>query len=101
MRACVLVCLRGQCDRYWLSFQMQTKVPDALQGDKVDAILCVAGGWGGGNAASPGGSHATLPPLSRHFVPHQGSCVLWPLTCKPVNMFVCVGLCVLVYYVMS
>ena len=35
---------------------MQTKVPDALQGEKVDAILCVAGGWGGGNAASPGES---------------------------------------------
>lgn len=25
-----------------------------LSDDKVDAILCVAGGWAGGNAASPG-----------------------------------------------
>lgn len=32
--------------------EMVTKVADVLQGNKVDAILCVAGGWGGGNAAS-------------------------------------------------
>jgi len=29
-----------------------SKVGDALSGCKVDAILCVAGGWAGGNAAS-------------------------------------------------
>ncbi|KAI6219301.1 Dihydropteridine reductase [Aphelenchoides besseyi] len=28
------------------------EVEDALKGDKLDAILCVAGGWAGGNAAS-------------------------------------------------
>lgn len=31
------------------------KLAEALGGDnKVDAILCVAGGWAGGNAASDG-----------------------------------------------
>jgi len=40
-----------------LLWQMVTKVADVLQGNKVDAILCVAGGWGGGNAASAGGPH--------------------------------------------
>ena len=27
---------------------------EVLQDDKVDAIICVAGGWAGGNAASNG-----------------------------------------------
>lgn len=27
-----------------------TKVADALKGDKLDAVICVAGGWAGGNA---------------------------------------------------
>ena len=26
------------------------KVADALKGDKLDAVICVAGGWAGGNA---------------------------------------------------
>lgn len=26
------------------------KVADALQGNKLDAVICVAGGWAGGNA---------------------------------------------------
>lgn len=26
------------------------KVGDALQGNKLDAVICVAGGWAGGNA---------------------------------------------------
>jgi len=30
------------------------KVAEALEGNKVDAVLCVAGGWAGGNAASKG-----------------------------------------------
>jgi len=30
------------------------KVAEILAGNKVDAILCVAGGWAGGNAASNG-----------------------------------------------
>ena len=29
-------------------------VEEALRGEKVDAIFCVAGGWAGGNAASKG-----------------------------------------------
>lgn len=30
------------------------KLGDQLQNDKLDAILCVAGGWAGGNASSKG-----------------------------------------------
>jgi len=30
------------------------KVADVLEGSKLDAVLCVAGGWAGGNAASKG-----------------------------------------------
>lgn len=30
------------------------KVEEALKEEKLDAILCVAGGWAGGNAASRG-----------------------------------------------
>lgn len=30
------------------------KVDQSLGGEKLDAILCVAGGWAGGNAASKG-----------------------------------------------
>ena len=32
------------------------KVAEVLEGNKVDAVLCVAGGWAGGNAASKGTS---------------------------------------------
>lgn len=31
-----------------------------LREDKVDAIICVAGGWAGGNAASAGESSLSL-----------------------------------------
>ncbi len=34
--------------------QVSQKVEEALGGEKVDAVLCVAGGWAGGNAASKG-----------------------------------------------
>jgi len=30
------------------------KVAEVLEGNKLDAVLCVAGGWDGGNAASKG-----------------------------------------------
>jgi len=29
-------------------------VAEVLEGSKLDAVLCVAGGWAGGNAASKG-----------------------------------------------
>ncbi|XP_077992594.1 dihydropteridine reductase-like [Glandiceps talaboti] len=32
--------------------QVTANVEDTLKGEKVDAVLCVAGGWAGGNAAS-------------------------------------------------
>lgn len=31
-----------------------TQVGSLLSGEKVDAVICVAGGWAGGNAASKG-----------------------------------------------
>ena len=34
--------------------QVSCKVDEALGGEKVDAVVCVAGGWAGGNAASKG-----------------------------------------------
>ncbi len=34
--------------------QVSQKVEETLAGEKVDAVLCVAGGWAGGNAASKG-----------------------------------------------
>lgn len=30
--------------------EVLTKVGEALQGNKLDAVICVAGGWAGGNA---------------------------------------------------
>nr|XP_006825946.1 PREDICTED: dihydropteridine reductase-like isoform X2 [Saccoglossus kowalevskii] len=32
--------------------QLTSSVEDTLKGEKLDAVLCVAGGWAGGNAAS-------------------------------------------------
>jgi len=32
--------------------EIQARTSEALSGDKVDAIICVAGGWAGGNAAN-------------------------------------------------
>ena len=34
--------------------QTDEKVQHTLQEDKLDSIVCVAGGWAGGNAASAG-----------------------------------------------
>ena len=31
-----------------------SKVEEMLGGEKIDALICVAGGWAGGNAASKG-----------------------------------------------
>ena len=35
-----------------LMLQLESKVESIVSGFKLDAILCVAGGWAGGNAAS-------------------------------------------------
>ena len=34
--------------------QVQTRVTEVLNGEKLDGIFCVAGGWAGGNASSKG-----------------------------------------------
>ena len=39
---------------YCLSEQLEVKVEEVLKEDKLDAIVCVAGGWAGGNASSSG-----------------------------------------------
>lgn len=38
----------------WVYLQVAGKVQAAMGEDKLDAVVCVAGGWAGGNAASPG-----------------------------------------------
>lgn len=38
-------------------------VESIIGGEKLDAVLCVAGGWAGGNAASKG--MTTPPPLKK------------------------------------
>lgn len=47
---------------------------DVLRDDKVDAILCVAGGWAGGSAASSG--EERLPSLRSLLLP---SVTIYPL----------------------
>ena len=47
----------GKTSDYSLSLslsQLEKKVEEVLKEDKVDAVICVAGGWAGGNAASKG-----------------------------------------------
>ncbi len=34
------------------SEQVQLRVDEVMAGNKLDAVLCVAGGWAGGNAKS-------------------------------------------------
>lgn len=40
-----------------VAFKVESKLSDVIQDDKFDAILCVAGGWAGGSAASSGEEH--------------------------------------------
>lgn len=46
---------------FWIPFEVEycivqasSKVEGILNDDKLDAIVCVAGGWAGGNASSQG-----------------------------------------------
>jgi dihydropteridine reductase len=39
---------------YLQEVSVVTQVGSLLNGEKVDAVICVAGGWAGGNAASKG-----------------------------------------------
>jgi len=54
------------------------KVAEILEGNKVDAVLCVAGGWAGGNAASKGlpTFEYTLCPVCWHLVSTLSKCGL-------------------------
>lgn len=40
--------------------QVVSKVHGAVGDEKLDAVVCVAGGWAGGNAASPGVVQRTI-----------------------------------------
>lgn len=40
--------------------EVLTKVGDALNGEKLDAVICVAGGWAGGNACKGKSSYANI-----------------------------------------
>ncbi len=39
---------------YIITIQVNVKISDSLQDNKIDAVICVAGGWAGGNSASKG-----------------------------------------------
>ncbi|KAK7873319.1 hypothetical protein R5R35_011375 [Gryllus longicercus] len=41
-------------DESWIEQEISvlSQVQELLKGDKIDAVICVAGGWAGGNAAS-------------------------------------------------
>ena len=52
---------------------MSEKVQAAVGQEKLDAVVCVAGGWAGGNAASPG---ITLCLLHTEITFHDSSCRL-------------------------
>lgn len=47
-------------------------VESIIGGEKLDAVLCVAGGWAGGNAASKG--MTTPPPLKKKLI-----CLMLPI----------------------
>ena len=40
--------------------QVAQKVQGVVGEEKLDAVVCVAGGWAGGNAASPGDVQCTV-----------------------------------------
>lgn len=46
------VIISGTSDWVEQGKEVATKVEEVLKNDKLDAIVCVAGGWAGGNAAS-------------------------------------------------
>lgn len=49
-------------------------VESIIGGEKLDAVLCVAGGWAGGNAASKGMTTPTPPPLKKKLI-----CLMLPI----------------------
>lgn len=73
-----------------LTLQADNKVDDIMLEHKLDAIICVAGGWAGGNAASAGNDctcrHASL--YHGHHVTEPGS---------PCDMIVSVMVCHVIF----
>lgn len=63
-----------------------TQVVSLLNGEKVDAVICVAGGWAGGNAASKG-DHEFLILNIFHAVIRLY--VFNTNYCKGINIFTC------------
>ena len=43
-----------------MNVQVEVKIESMLQEEKLNAVVCVAGGWAGGNAASQGMSGLAL-----------------------------------------
>ena len=54
--------------------QVSGKVQEAMGEDKLDALVCVAGGWAGGNAASPGVCVCVCVPV---FIPANPGCSIF------------------------
>lgn len=61
-----------------------TQVGSLLSGEKVDAVICVAGGWAGGNAASKGDNEFLILNIFRAII------ILYLIsTTAKVNIFTC------------
>ena len=48
----ILVTELDDCEKQ--NEQVQSRLAEVLNGEKLNAIFCVAGGWAGGNASSKG-----------------------------------------------
>jgi len=61
-----------------------TQVGSLLSGEKVDAVICVAGGWAGGNAASKGDNEFLILNIFHAII------ILYLIsTTAKVNIFTC------------
>ena len=50
------IVLQGSNDLVGQESELLTKVQSVLSDQKVDAVICVAGGWAGGSSSSKGNS---------------------------------------------
>jgi hypothetical protein len=54
---------------------VEKDVEESLKDEKVDAILCVAGGWAGGNAANKGMRSLKIMLCFDRYLPHMIYCL--------------------------
>lgn len=75
-----------------------TQVGSLLNGEKVDAVICVAGGWAGGNAASKGDNEFLILYIFHAII------ILYVFNtnyCKGKNFYMCSWLVLNTYSVIS